>query len=106
MSGCDNLILIFEGKFDTKDFSVKNEALLRKQFISILVEQMGISKYSRLIQNEFKEINQGRAEKQTGDISLNMMTLAKDKKMRLRLIISEESNENQNENWEITTRNK
>lgn len=108
LSGCDNLVIIFEGNYKTTDTSSKSIGEKANQFLSFLAKNTStaLQKDLSIIQNYYLAHKISEEEIQVGNLSFNIFSNKNKGELNFRLVITKESNPKQNENWEITTRAK
>lgn len=106
LSGCDNLDLIIEGNFKTSDLSQKNIDSKRKQFLNFLVQNTSLSEDFKIVQSHYLNNNSSEERAIKGELSFNIFTNKEKDKINFRLVLNKDNNQNQTENWEVTTRKK
>lgn len=106
LSGCDNLDLIIEGNFKTSDLSQKNIDSKRKQFLNFLVQNTSLSEDFKIVQSHYLNNNSSEERVIKGELSFNIFTNKEKDKINFRLVLNKDNNQNQTENWEVTTRKK
>lgn len=103
-SGCDNLTLIFEHSFSYRGNDKKYLSEKRNRFLDFLKKNTTLSKELEAIQNYCLENEPLEEMTRIGNLSFLFQTNQEKGKVTFRLIIEQEKNPNQSENWEITTR--
>ncbi|MDN3694794.1 hypothetical protein QWZ06_22315 [Chryseobacterium tructae] len=108
LSGCDNLVIIFEGTYETADTSLKSIGEKSKQFLSFLAKNTNeyLQKDLSVIQNYYLTHKISEDEVKAGNLSFYIFTNKNKGELNFRLVMTKESNPKQNENWEIVTRAK
>lgn len=108
LSGCDNLDLTIEGDFLTTEFSKKMIAEKKLEFFSFLIANSNLKAEFETIKNYFSQDNEHEKVVKSGNLSFNLfINEIKDKKIiNFRLNLSIINNISQEENWQITTRQK
>lgn len=108
LSGCDNLVIIFEGNYKTTDTGAKSIGEKGNQFLSFLAKNTNavLQKDLSVIQNYYMAHKISDNEVNVGNLSFNIFSNKNKDELNFRLVITKESNPKQNENWEIATRAK
>ncbi|WP_160138923.1 hypothetical protein [Chryseobacterium sp. c4a] len=108
LSGCDNLVIIFEGTYKTADTSQKSIGEKGKQFLSFLAKNTNgyLQKDLSVIQNYYLTHKISEDEAKAENLSFYIFTNKDKGKLNFRLVMTKESNPKENENWEIVTRAK
>lgn len=106
VSGCDNLSLIAEGTYKMSDLSEKNIDSKRKQFLDFLVKNTSLSEDFKMVQNHYLTDDLSEEYIKKGFLSFKLFTDKGKGKVHFRLVLDKNTNSNQTENWEITTRKK
>ena len=106
LSGCDNLDLIVEGNFITSDLSQKNIDRKRKQFLNFLFQNTSLTEDFKIVQSHYLSNPVSEELVTKGKLSFNIFTNKEKGKINFRLVLNKDNNQNQAENWEITTRKK
>lgn len=103
-SGCDNLTLILERSFSYRGKDPKFLSEKRNSFLEFLKKNTILSKELEAIQKYCLENEAPEKMTEAGNVSFLFQTNQEKGKVTFRLIIEQEKNPNQSENWEITTR--
>ncbi len=103
-SGCDNLTLILERSFSYRGKDPKFLSEKRNSFLEFLKKNTILSKEFEAIQKYCLENGAPEEMTEAGNVSFIFQTNQEKGKVTFRLIIEEQKNPNQSENWEITTR--
>ncbi|REC61216.1 hypothetical protein DRF65_17180 [Chryseobacterium pennae] len=108
LSGCDNLEIIFEGTYKTADTSSKSIGEKANQFLNFLAKNTSpiLQKDLSVIQNYYLNHKMSEDNINVGNLSFNIFSNKNKGELNFRLVMTKESNPNQNENWEIVTRTK
>lgn len=108
LSGCDNLVIIFEGNYKTADTSLKSIGERSKQFLSFLAKNTNayLQKDLSAIQNYYLTHKISEDEVKVGNLSFYIFSNKNKGELNFRLVMTKESNPKENENWEIVTRAK
>ncbi|SUX46556.1 hypothetical protein [Chryseobacterium indoltheticum] len=106
LSGCENLDLIVEGNFITSDLSQQNIDSKRKQFLNFLVQNTSLTEDFKIVQSHYLNNTVSEELITKGKLSFNIFTNKEKGKINFRLVLNKDNNQNQAENWEITTRKK
>lgn len=103
-SGCDNLTLVLERSFSYRGKDPKYLAEQRKTFLEFLKKNTILSKELEIIQKYCLENEVPEEMTEIGNLFFLFQTNQEKGKVTFRLIIEQNKNPDQNENWEITTR--
>lgn len=106
LSGCDNLVAVFEGTYKTTDLSSKSIVEKRKQFLDFLVKNTNLQKDLSMIQTYYLTHQSSEEYAETGNLYFKIFTTKDKGKIEFRLVMNTTDNPKQNENWEVTTRAK
>lgn len=108
LSGCDNLVIIFEGTYKTADTSSKSIGEKMNQFLSFLTKNTNtvLQKDLSVIRNYYMTHKKSEDEINVGNLSFNIFSNKNKGELNFRLVTTKESNPKQNENWGIVTRAK
>lgn len=108
LSGCDNLEVVLEGTYKTTDTSLKSIGEKKEQFLSFLVKNTVFQKELTTIQNYYHthQVAEKDAYTNIGNLSFNIFTTKSKGQVIFRLVMIQENNPKQKENWEIVTRSK
>lgn len=108
LSGCDNLVIIFEGTYKTADTTQKSIGEKGKQFLSFLAKNTNtyLQKDLSAIQNYYLTHKISEDEVNVGNLSFYIFSNKNKGELNFRLVMTKESNPKENENWEIVTRAK
>ncbi|RXM50020.1 hypothetical protein BOQ64_21135 [Chryseobacterium sp. CH25] len=106
LSGCDNLVIIFEGNYKITDTDAKSIGEKGNQFLSFLAKNTNtvLQKDLSIIQNYYFTHKISEDEAKIGNLSFYIFSNKNKGVLNFRLVMTKESNPKQNENWEITTR--
>lgn len=103
-SGCDNLTLILETTFSSRGKDQKFLAEKRNSFLEFLKKNTTLPKEFEAIQKYCLENEVPEDMTEIGNLFFFFQTNQEKGKVTFRLIIEQNKNPNQSENWEITTR--
>lgn len=106
ISGCDNLNTVFEANFKTADTSKKNTEAKRNFFLDFLVNNTNLKTMFSSVQNFYLHNDPPHIFIQEGDLSFKIFTTAEKGNINFRLVLDQETNLKQTENWGIMTREK
>ncbi|HCM33986.1 hypothetical protein [Chryseobacterium sp.] len=106
LSGCDNLEIIFEGNYKIKEINQKSIEEKRKQFLSFLVKNTSVQKDLSVIQNYYLTHQPSEESVTVGNLSFYIFTHKNKGEVSFRLVMTENNNPKQEENWDIVTRKK
>lgn len=108
LSGCDNLVIIFEGTYKTTEASPKSVGEKTNQFLSFLAKNTNtvLQKDLSIIQNYYLMHKRSEDEINVGNLSFNIFSNKNKGELNFRLVVTKEINPKQDENWGIVTRAK
>lgn len=110
LSGCDNLNLEFDYYYPIKTYSGYNNKEIKENAIEIvdfLIEKTQFKEELEIIRTYFaKHSTFNKVLKDINGNEFSIYTKKEDKTIEIHINITMNTNENQQENWEITTRKK
>lgn len=77
-----------------------------KQFLNFLVQNTSLTEDFKIVQSHYLSNPVSEELITKGKLSFNIFTNKEKGKINFRLVLNKDNNQNQAENWEITTRKK